>query len=266
MDINQANQAIINSILNALDKGKSNDEMITAIRECYEGIHNNFFQPAQKYLEIFLFRFYEIKFFQIEKWLEEFDRKRYLTDEAYYQEKWKEIDGKWDSEVSAMLYDLGVYNVEMKDLEKAGVFFREAAILGDSDGQYNYGITLTNGEGVTPDTLQGSFWYWEAAKHGNSKAMLNLAIAYRNGDGVRVDNIQMLYWYVKSASTLENPKAVYNLGLTLKYEEVIEGTADIGEILIESSGYMDNEEVRDFITNLTSRMLQVLQETVYNAN
>ncbi|MBR1740334.1 MAG: sel1 repeat family protein [Lachnospiraceae bacterium] len=266
MEINQINDVIIQAVLDEMVKAESDEEAIEIIRKGYLEIHDDGFAKAKGILEQFLFRYYEIVYLYMENIIEDFDKKAYVTEDSCYKEYWKKLCEKQNTETAEMLYDLGVHEVRNKDLYKAGVFFSQAAALGDSDGQYNFGITVTNGEGVTADPLKGSFWYWEASKHGNPKAMMNLAIAYRNGTGVHENGVQMLYWYAKSASTLKNPVAVYNLGLSLKHEEVVEGMGKIGQILIDSSDYMDSEEVQRFVYETSCQIMGALEKLVYNAN
>ncbi|MDO4167933.1 MAG: tetratricopeptide repeat protein [Eubacteriales bacterium] len=261
MDINEMNQLTIETALNAaLD---SVDDGIQISRIQYENINNDYFAEAKKRLEIFLFRLYECKYLLVDK-IKDFDRKRYLLEDSYYQKTWIKLRSRMDLKTGQKAYEKGVTCVREKNYAKAGEFFRIAAMAGDSDGQFNYGVTVSNGEGCEIDELEGAFWYWEAAKHGNSKAMMNLAIAYRNGSGVKADGVQMLWWYACSAGMLDNPVAVYNLGLCLKHEEVLAGKEIIGRRLIDASNAMLDEREKQFVTQIAKQVKEILEEYVYN--
>lgn len=261
MNIEEANQITIQTSLNA--GIRSVEDGIEVSRMQYENINNDFFKEAKNKLEVFLFRLYECKFLIGDR-ISDFNRERYLTDDAYYKETWKTLRDLMDVERGEQAYQKGVSYIKEKNYEEAGKYFREAALAGNADGQYNYGLTVSNGEGCEADPLEGAFWYWEAAKRENFKAMMNLGVAYRNGNGVKESGIQMLWWYACSANSLENPVAVYNLGLCLKHEEVLSGSQAVGIALIRASDEMEMDRARKYVQDTTDQLKKMLEKYVYN--
>lgn len=261
MNIQEMNRHTIQTSLNAV--AVSIDEGIRVSRMQYENINNDYFKESKEKLEMFLFRLFECKYL-FEGKISDLDRKRYLTEDEYYKKGWGQLEGLMDLETGQSSYEKGVACVRKKDYIEAGRYFRESALAGHAGGQFNYGVIVSNGEGCEADELEGAFWYWEAAKHGNSKAMMNLAIAYRNSRGVKGNGVQMLWWYACSAEMLDNPTAVYNLGLSLKREEVLEGNGSIGRLLVDASDELEGEKVRSFVKRTASQIKEVLKEYVYN--
>lgn len=261
MDLDEMNQITIQTALYAATA--SIDEGIKISRMQYENIRNDYFKESVQALETFLFRLYECKYLFKDK-VVDFDRPRYLTDDEYYHKIWWEFYGSLDENCGKDAFEQGVALVQKKDYVGAGVYFRESALSGNVEGQYNYGVTISNGEGCEADALEGAFWYWESAKRGNSKGMMNLAINYRNGEGVKSNGIQMLYWYACSAAQLDNPIAVYNLGLSLKHGEVLKGNEKIGVLLIDASDNLEREKEREFVDKMAGKVRMILEEYVYN--
>ena len=73
----------------------------------------------------------------------------------------------------AMLYQEG-YGVE-KDEAVAAQWFRQAAELGDADGQLNLGLSYAEGSGVECDYQEAQKWWRLAAEQGNKEAVRALA-------------------------------------------------------------------------------------------
>ena len=195
---------------------------------------------------------------------------------AYYQrgERWREeriisayhelYFGKnrkyVEEEKGEAYYQQAVKLIGEQEYDKAGKLFGKAAKYGHAAGQFNYGISLMNGEGCASNPLEACYWYWAAAHQGHSKAMMNLAICYRNGQGVLQNGIKMLEWYAKAAYYLQ-PEAVYNLGLSLKHEEVIRGLSALGVTLINASDDVsDYMATQDFVKRTTKIILEELEK------
>jgi TPR repeat protein len=153
--------------------------------------------------------------------------------------------------------------VKAKDYVTAGRHFKNAALCGHVDAQYNYGVSLSNGELGEADPLEGAFWYFMAARGGNAKAMVNLAIAYRRGTGVSENGPMMLYWYAKGA-TVPSPYAVYCLGLCLKDEEVIPNNVSLGRTLIIFSERLCDDRACNFVKETAEKIIDALRDHAYN--
>jgi TPR repeat protein len=98
-----------------------------------------------------------------------------------------------------------------KDLGKAAQLYREAAELGDPEGETRYGVVLLRGVGVTRDYSQAIIWIRKAAEQGFGKAQDILGLIYAAGAGVAVDYNQAFLWTWKAAEQ-GIPTAEWHLG------------------------------------------------------
>jgi TPR repeat protein len=55
-------------------------------------------------------------------------------------------------------------------------WYRKAAEQGDADAQYNLGLKITYGLGVSPDYAQAEKWIRKAAEQGHAQARNRLAV------------------------------------------------------------------------------------------
>ena len=75
-----------------------------------------------------------------------------------------------------------------------------AAEQGDSDAQFNLGVSYDTGQGVPQDYKTAVKWYRLSAEQGDSDAQYNLGLMYYYGDGVIEDNVYAHMWLNISAS------------------------------------------------------------------
>ena len=99
-----------------------------------------------------------------------------------------------------------------KDLTKAVIYYRMAAMKGHVGAQFNLGYCYANGDGTEKDMAQAVTWYRKAAEQGYATAQCNLGVYYESGNGVKKDMTQAITWYRKAAEQ-GNACAQYNLGL-----------------------------------------------------
>lgn len=261
MDIKQVNQITINGFLSRVTDDVENN--ITDCRSQYENINNDMFEESKQRLEVFLFRLYEFKYYVLPNH-KDVSCHDFLTNDDYYKELMTKIQENLDAEAGLLYCMQALEYIKTKNYDEAGKLFFKSALCGNRGGQFNYGVTVSNGEGCEADSLEGAFWYWMAAKNGNAQGMMNLGIAYRNGSGVKESGDQMLYWYARAAATLTVPEAVYNLGLSLKHEEVLDGNVKAGLMLIQASEELEEEAASEFVIHVTSRIISILSPYVYN--
>lgn len=98
-----------------------------------------------------------------------------------------------------------------KDYEQAVGFYRQAAELGDAEGEYSLGYMYAKGQGVIQNEATAKEWYLKAAKQGYSPAQYSLGRMYENGKGIPRDYAGALKWYRLSADQ-GHVKAQTNLG------------------------------------------------------
>lgn len=238
------------------------DQTIENIKSEYQQTKNGAFLDAIARMEQCLFRLYEAKYLILAHFAQ-LDLLGFAFDHDYHDFVTRQVQSAFNAPYAAQEYDNALSCVREKNYAKAGVHFRHAAVQGHVAAQYNYGISLTNGEIGEADPLQGAFWFFLAAKGGYEKAMINLAIGYRNGTGVYPNGYAMLYWYAKAAS-IPFPYGVYNLGLCLENEEVIRGNAVLGSELKRRSEQLQDPDARTFVCDIASQVLRAVQNYVFN--
>ena len=238
------------------------DESIKSIRNEYENIKNDCFIGAIGRIEQCLFRLYEAKYLVLPH-KSDLDVLGYAFDDSYHAAVNEEVEKCFDKAYAQSEYDKAIGLVRQKDYQTAGIHFLNAAINGNAPSQYNYGVSVANGEIGERDTTEAAFWYFMAAKNGYEKAMVNLAISYRNGTGVYPDGYMMTYWYAK-ASTIPFPYAVYNLGLSIVNEEVLPGNPLIGRQLKLFSEQLYDDVAREYVTDVARKVIDAIKERTFN--
>jgi len=73
-----------------------------------------------------------------------------------------------------------------------------AANNGDALAQYNLGVLLAIGSGVTQDKAEAARWYSKAANQGNAAAQRVLGSCYASGSGIVQDKAEAVRWYRKA--------------------------------------------------------------------
>lgn len=238
------------------------DDSIANIKHEYKNTRNNGFLPAINRMEQCLFRLYEAKYIVLPH-KNDLNVLGYVFDDSYHASVNAEAEKYFNKDYAQSEYDTALAFIREKSYEEAGKHFGNAAFNGHVAAQYNYGVSVANGEIGEADPTLGAFWYFMAAKGGYEKAMINLAIAYRNGTGVYPDGFMMTYWYAKAA-TIPFPYGVYNLGLTLMNEEVLNGNSGLGAQLKLCSERLDDENLREYVVNIANQVLNVIKNYTFN--
>ena len=88
----------------------------------------------------------------------------------------------------------GAAAYEAGDYGKAALTWRPLAEDGDAMAQFNLGLLLETGRGVTEDPAQAAVWYERAARQGVTQAQYNLALLHQAGRGVAPNATEALYW------------------------------------------------------------------------
>jgi len=98
------------------------------------------------------------------------------------------------------------------DLAEAARLFREAAIQGLANAQYNLAVLYERGLGVRADETRALLWYHSAAEQGHPLAQYNLGNMYASGRGVPLSYLEAANWFRRAAEQ-GVPAAAYNLGV-----------------------------------------------------
>ncbi|OEY95275.1 hypothetical protein BJD20_16210 [Acinetobacter proteolyticus] len=112
-----------------------------------------------------------------------------------------------------IMYNNGGY--ADKDLNKAFLYYKKAADLGNPDAKFNLGQMYFYGEGVKQDYKKSFYWYDESAKQNYDFAKIQLATSYYKGYGVK-KNIEKAISAISEMADKGDPDAIYNIRLYYK--------------------------------------------------
>ncbi len=83
--------------------------------------------------------------------------------------------------------------------------YRDAALRGEAEAQFQLGFMYYRGEGVTQSHVQAADWFRRAAEQGHAKAQNNLGVMCAEGQGVTQDRVTSYMWF--SLASAANPEA-----------------------------------------------------------
>ncbi len=105
------------------------------------------------------------------------------------------------SESALDAYQQGRYKIAYKG-------FRNAALTGDSDAQYNLAVMLYSGKGVARDKAEAVYWFVKAAEAGDQSAQYNLGVLFSTDEELPDEYPQMengeIYFEIGSAGSSSN--------------------------------------------------------------
>lgn len=97
--------------------------------------------------------------------------------------------------------------------EESNKWYKKAALQGEPDGLYGWGLSFERGFGVEQNDDTAYYWYEKAAARNNSNAEYKLGFFNYHGRGSRaVDFEQANYWFDRAAEN-GNVQAEFYLGL-----------------------------------------------------
>ena len=102
------------------------------------------------------------------------------------------------------------------DVVSAARYFKLAADQGHVEAQFNYGCCLDAGSGVSVDVVSAARYYKLAADQGLAKAQFNYGLCLHYGRGVSVDVVSAAR-YFKLAADQGLAEAQFNYGCCLHY-------------------------------------------------
>ena len=165
-DVTDVEQTLIDNIPKAV-KTKDPQKILDTLTELYLDPEYQDCLSAMMIIEKYLFRAYELIYFVLDSKVE-FDYEEYFFDEKIHNDIISKAKAELDAKTAQEKLDKAVALIRANQPEEAGKLFRESAIGGSIGGAFNYGITLSRGEGCEPDALEGAFWYWVAACEGHA--------------------------------------------------------------------------------------------------
>jgi len=102
------------------------------------------------------------------------------------------------------------------DVVKSAALFRRGAKLGDHHAQFSLGKAYADGHGVIKNDKIAASWFTKAAEAGNSGAQTNLGVFYSLGRGVDKNPKVARKWLLKAAAQ-GNAFAQLNIGVAYMY-------------------------------------------------
>lgn len=262
-DVTAYEQALLDQVPEAIAT-KDPKAILEKLRSLCSAPENADLFSALLILEKYIFRTYEFLYFVADCGLP------IAYDEFYFDEECharilRLAKMTLGEEEAASEFQKGVELVKEKNYEEAGKRFRASALGGNIDGAYNYGITLSNGEGCEADPLEGTFWYWYAACNGHARAMVNLAVAYRTGQGVCADGMCMLYWYAQ-AGLAGNQSGAQRLADCLIRGEGLQNMEELGRLLIRPASDLSDENNMASFKATVSKLCSFMEPYIYCRN
>lgn len=115
-------------------------------------------------------------------------------------------------ETPEQLYQKGYDYYNKKNCAEAVKWWRKAAEQGYPGAQYNLGVCLYFGEGISQNFSEAVKWYRKAAEQRHPGAQYCLGVCYYYGNGVSEDKAEAVKWYRKAAEQ-GNADAQYYLGI-----------------------------------------------------
>lgn len=97
------------------------------------------------------------------------------------------------------MYYWGWGNLQ-QNYNEAVLWYKRAAIKGDTVAKYNLGVVFEQGLGVSIDYNRAAKWYLSAAKDGHPMAQYNIGNVFSKGQGVRLNLVEANSWYERAAN------------------------------------------------------------------
>ena len=235
---------------------KDLQHIINTLEAAYLNRENHAYMSAVMIFEKYLFRAYEL-FYLVKDKVEDFEYDEYFFDEKIHSEIIEKAKLRFNKEQAEEYLRIASSMIKNGTNDEAAEFYKKSALEGNTDGAFNYGVTLSRGEGCAPDPLKAAFWYWYAAVNGNMKGMTNLAFCFRFGTGVCMDGMSMIYWFIQSYF-YGNTESAYSVGSLLSQGQGIPNSKELGLQILVSLNNDNTEMVRQLLTILTDTLTQYI--------
>jgi TPR repeat protein len=117
--------------------------------------------------------------------------------------------------VFAQSFADGVAARNRGDFAGAFVIFKQQAVAGDPESQFELALLYSSGKGVNANAKESMYWLKQAATRGHVQAQSNLGVAFSMGRGIPQDAIKAATWFIIAARS-GDPVAMTNRNLALK--------------------------------------------------
>ncbi len=118
------------------------------------------------------------------------------------------------------LNSLAVSLIGQQAFGKAIPLLRQAAEAGHTEAQFNFGVVLLEGLGVTKDPVEANLWLRKAAEKNYVDAQYKLAYNYTLGTGTEQDLAQAFHWFERAAENDDIEAQFIVIGMLMKGQGV----------------------------------------------
>lgn len=238
------------------------DDSVLRVRVKYLRLNDPTYLEASEKYERSLFRLYEAKHFALPR-IPDLDIVAYVLDDEYRERVNFKLHKLYDSKYAQDEYALAIKLTKDERYSEASKHFYNAALNGNSDAQYYYGVSVASGDTGNPDMTEAAFWYFVSAKSGCKNAMISLAIIYSNATGIIQNKYMATHWYARAAKELV-PYATYNLGVILTNEDVVKGHAAVGKQLKLCAERLKGSVFEEYVREKASLVLDLIAPQALN--
>ena len=127
------------------------------------------------------------------------------------------------TQASAQNFKTGLNAYDRGDFTTALKEWRPLAERGDARAQFNVGVILFNGQGVSHNPAEAVEWYRAAADQGYGPAQANLSFMYETGQGLLQNYIEAYKWSTLAARHgVEARKSLSSLSAKMTAEQIAE--------------------------------------------
>ncbi len=155
-------------------------------------------------------------------------------------------------------FDLGIsysFGKGVKqNFELALGWFTKCADQGNARAQYFLGAMYSNGHGTTVDINQAHNWYVKSAGQGDADALFDLGVMYLNGIGVNKNEPTAFNYFLKAAEN-NHIEAQLNLGLMYQEGESIDKNTSQAAIWYRKAAEQGDEDAQVQLGHLFSESL-----------
>jgi hypothetical protein len=151
--------------------------------------------------------------------------------------------------VHAGAFENGMKANNLRNYEKAAIFYNQAAAQGHDKAQYRLGILYINGQGVMQSDVRAAESFQQAAEQGLADAQYALGVLYQMGRGVEQSN-QRAAELFRVAADQNHPEAQYALAFHYFYGQGVPQSKEIAVIWLKKAAALGDYSARSKLKQL----------------
>jgi len=121
--------------------------------------------------------------------------------------------------------------------------YRQDALRGDANAQFELGWLYFQGLGVAEDNAAALRWFTLAAAQGHAESQTGLGVIYREGYGVFVNPLEALNWFRRSANQ-GSPSGLHYLGMMFYNGEGVIRNPSVAAQFFRLAAFADHDEAQ----------------------